>query len=182
MRPGGWGTESESDRGSLRAPGQKVLEQRPRRIGRLQSRLWQEMLTGIVVRRGTTADIPAIRRIQMSSHTASHWEPETYFDFDVTIAERSGEPCGFLVSRDLAGEIEVLNLASAPDIRRQGVATALLGSIEAPEIFLEVRESNTVARKLYEKLGFTIVGTRPEYYDDPVETAIVMRLSRPAST
>ena len=35
-----------------------------------------------------------------------------------------------------------------------------------------------VARKLYEKLGFIVVGTRPEYYDDPVETAVVMRLSR----
>jgi ribosomal-protein-alanine N-acetyltransferase len=94
------------------------------------------------------------------------------------LAERSGQPCGFLVSRDVAGESEVLNLATDAAYRRQGIATALLHSLEADDIFLEVRESNSVARKLYEKLGFVAVGTRPEYYDDPVETAVVMRLSR----
>ncbi len=74
--------------------------------------------------------------------------------------------------------MEVLNLATDAAYRRQGIASALLHSVEAEEVFLEVRESNEAARKLYEKLGFLPVGTRPEYYDDPVETAIVMRLSR----
>lgn len=150
------------------------------RIGQLQSRMWSELLTGIVVRRGTRADVPELRRIQVAYQTASHWEPETYFEFDVFLAERAGTVAGFLVTRDIAGEVEVLNLATAPEARRQGVATALLESIAADDIFLEVRESNMVARKLYEKLGFIVVGSRPEYYDDPVETALVMRLSRVA--
>jgi ribosomal-protein-alanine acetyltransferase len=171
-------------RHNLAAAGRLFVEQRYdwHRIGRLQSQLWREMLTGIVVRPGAESDIPAIRRIQLASHSASHWEPETYFEFNVGIAERDGQVCGFIVSRDVAGEIEVLNLASAPKMRRQGIASALLASLDASEIFLEVRESNSAARKLYEKLGFFAVGTRPEYYDDPVETAIVMRLSRVAST
>lgn len=151
-----------------------------RRIAQLQSRMWNELLTGIVIRRGAESDIPEMRRIQMASHTASHWEPDTYFEFHVFIAERAGVVAGFLVTRDIAGEVEVLNLATAPEARRQGVATALLGSIDSDDIFLEVRESNVVARKLYEKLGFVLVGTRPEYYDDPVETALVMKLSRVA--
>ena len=164
--------------------GRSFVEQRYdwHRIGRLQARLWQEMLTGIVVRPGAESDIPAIRNIQLSSNTASHWEPASYFEFNVAVAEREGQVCGFIVSRCVAGEIEVLNLASAPETRRQGVASALLGSLDAADVFLEVRESNTAARKLYEKLGFFVVGTRPEYYDDPVETALVMRLSRVAST
>ena len=78
-----------------------------------------------MIRPGTTDDVAAIRRIQTASVTASHWEPETYFEFHVTVAERDGQVCGFMVSRDLAGEVEVLNLASAPESRRQGVATAL---------------------------------------------------------
>jgi ribosomal-protein-alanine N-acetyltransferase len=98
----------------------------------------------------------------------------------VIVAERSGAVCGFLVSRNIAGEVEVLNLATALDCRRQGVATALLKTIDSDDIFLEVRESNVIARKLYEKLGFVVVGSRPEYYDDPIETALVMRLSRVA--
>ena len=114
----------------------------------------------------------------MSSHTASQWDPESYFDFEVAVAECQDQVCGFIVTRDLAGEVEVLNLATAPENRRQGVATTLIDSIDSEDIFLEVRESNVVARKLYEKLGFIVVGTRPEYYDDPVETAVVMRLSR----
>ena len=171
-------------RHNLAAAGRLFVEQAIRLASNrtLQSQLWREVLTGIVVRPGAESDIPAIRRIQLASHTASHWEPETYFEFDVAIAERDGQVCGFIVSRDLAGEIEVLNLASAPESRRQGVASALLASLDASEIFLEVRESNAAARKLYEKLGFFAVGTGPEYYDDPVETAIVMRLSRVAST
>jgi len=94
------------------------------------------------------------------------------------VAERNDQVCGFMVSREVAGEVEVLNLATAPDTRRQGIATQLLGSLEAEDVFLEVRESNLPARKLYEKLGFVVVGKRPEYYDDPVESALVMRLSR----
>ena len=38
----------------------------------------------------------------MSSNTASHWEPATYFDFNVSVAERDGEVCGFMVSRDVS--------------------------------------------------------------------------------
>jgi glycosyltransferase involved in cell wall biosynthesis len=171
-------------RRAVASAGRSFVEQKYdwQRIGRLQARLWREMLTGIMVRAGVESDISAIRRIQMSAHTASHWEPETYFEFNVAVAERDGQVCGFIVSRDVAGEIEVLNLACAPDMRRQGVASALLGSLDAADVFLEVRESNLAARKLYEKVGFFVVGTRPEYYDDPVETAIVMRLSRVAST
>jgi ribosomal-protein-alanine acetyltransferase len=149
-----------------------------RRIGRLQNRLWGELLTGITVRPGTVSDTTAIRDIQMSSHTASHWEPETYFEFNVSVAERNGQVCGFMVSREVADEVEVLNLATAPETRRQGIATQLLASLDAEDVFLEVRESNVPARKLYEKLGFVVVGKRAEYYDDPVESALVMRLSR----
>jgi glycosyltransferase involved in cell wall biosynthesis/GNAT superfamily N-acetyltransferase len=150
------------------------------RIGRLQSRMWSELLTGIVVRPGRLDDVESIRRIQKEADTASQWEPSTYFEFEVRVAERSGAVCGFLVSRDVAGELEVLNLATDAASRRQGIATALLHSLDAEDIFLEVRVSNVVARKLYEKLGFVAVGTRSEYYDNPVETAVVMRLSRAA--
>jgi ribosomal-protein-alanine N-acetyltransferase len=42
--------------------------------------------------------------------------------------------------------------------------------------FLEVRESNAAARRLYESLGFEQVGERPAYYENPAETGIVMRI------
>jgi len=75
-------------------------------------------------------------------------------------------------------EREILNIAVSPEFRRMGIATALIHSIEDAEVFLEVRESNRVAQKLYENLGFEDVGRRPGYYDAPPETAIVMRKRR----
>ena len=149
-----------------------------RKIAEKQSGLWWELLTGISVRLGNKADKAEIHRIQMASHNASHWEPDSYFDYEVRIAERKNAIVGFMVTREVMGEIEILNLATAPEARRTGVGTALLRSLHADDVFLEVRESNIPARKLYERLGFTLVGKREEYYDDPVETALVMRLSR----
>ena len=65
-----------------------------------------------------------------------------------------------------------------PEFRRQGIATKLLGHIDSKYVFLEVRESNKLAQNLYRKLGFGEIGRREKYYDDPEESAIVMRLSR----
>lgn len=171
-------------RGEIARAGRTFVEHNYdwQRIGRLQTRLWNELITGIVVRPGTRDDAIEIGQIQMSAETASHWEPESYFDFEVRVAEVAGQIRGFLVSREIAGEVEVLNLATALESRRQGIAKALLNSFEADTVFLEVRESNHPARKLYETLGFVVVGTRPEYYEYPVETAVLMRLSRSSGT
>jgi ribosomal-protein-alanine N-acetyltransferase len=86
---------------------------------------------------------------------------------------------GFLVSRALVeGEIELLNLAVAPEFRRRGVARKLVESLlaESPGVvYLEVRESNQSARKFYNHMGFQEVGSRSGYYQAPPEAAIVMK-------
>jgi ribosomal-protein-alanine N-acetyltransferase len=86
---------------------------------------------------------------------------------------------GFLLWRPLDDvECEVLNLAVAPEFRRQGVGRELLSSLlnlRDRQIFLEVRESNQTARIFYKSMGFKEVSTRPKYYDHPVEAAIVMK-------
>ena len=69
-------------------------------------------------------------------------------------------------------------VAVAPDFRRTGVATCLIRSLTDAEVFLEVRVSNESARALYHRLGFTEVGMRRGYYDDPVEDAVVMKRTR----
>jgi ribosomal protein S18 acetylase RimI-like enzyme len=151
------------------------------RIGASQRKLWTSLLNapGVRVRRGTQMDLQAIARIQQDAHGASTWEPSTYFTFDVHVAERNGVVAGFMVSRTTApGEAEILNLAVAIQERRCGVGTALIEALDEPDLFLEVRPSNLSAQSLYRKLGFRVVGERKDYYDDPVETALVMRRSR----
>jgi ribosomal-protein-alanine N-acetyltransferase len=87
---------------------------------------------------------------------------------------------GFLVARHLASEWELENLVVAHDVRRNGIGQQLLnallaaaGKTTSDSVFLEVRESNTAARALYEKAGFELGGRRVAYYTDPIEDAVL---------
>ncbi|MEP6539648.1 MAG: ribosomal protein S18-alanine N-acetyltransferase [Bryobacteraceae bacterium] len=150
-------------------------------LGRLQSALWSELLPGsfVRIRAGSRDDLAQIQKIQTATPDAAHWEPDNYLSYDLHVAELRGQIAGFLVSRRVdQDEVEVLNLAVDLDFRRQGIGTSLLLHIDSQHVFLEVRESNVLAQNLYRKLGFAEIGRREKYYDDPVEAAIVMRLSR----
>jgi ribosomal-protein-alanine N-acetyltransferase len=92
---------------------------------------------------------------------------------------------GYIVFWIAADEMHLLNLATAPERRRRGVAKKLvLAGLKrahqkgATRAFLEVRASNTAARKFYADLGFTGTSMRREYYDSPVEDAVVMVLEK----
>ena len=80
-------------------------------------------------------------------------------------------------------EVQILNIAIAPESRRMGYASGLLGHAIAmlrarggTEFFLEVREGNAHAIELYRKLGFRKVGRRRRYYAETNEDALVMYL------
>ncbi|MBR3953190.1 MAG: ribosomal protein S18-alanine N-acetyltransferase [Oscillospiraceae bacterium] len=95
-----------------------------------------------------------------------------------------GELAGYIGGRTIAGETEIFNVAVKPDFRRKGIAKALIKKFteaarekETQQIFLEVRTSNLGAIALYEKCGFVFCGIRKDYYDDPKENAILMRLA-----
>ena len=83
----------------------------------------------------------------------------------------------------VAEEWEIENIAIAGSARRRGLGTRLLGELldlarakGAEAVFLEVRESNRVARALYEKWAFLESGRRRRYYKDPEEDAILYRI------
>ena len=92
---------------------------------------------------------------------------------------------GMLLGRIVADEAEVLTLAVAPSVRRQGVATALLRAAKAQvgigggnAIFLEVATGNAAALLLYRREGFIEVGRRRRYYADASD-ALVLRANLP---
>jgi ribosomal protein S18 acetylase RimI-like enzyme len=156
-----------------------------RQIGALERALLRDLLPSRVrIRPALESDLPALAEIQFSAPESSQWQAQDYLTFDCQVAlladEADGHIAGFLVSRTVADkEREILNIAIHPDFRRLHIATELLRAelIRWPGVhFLEVRESNAPARRLYEKLGFEAVGERPAYYDDPTETGIVMRI------
>jgi ribosomal-protein-alanine N-acetyltransferase len=133
----------------------------------------------MTVRAATADDLPAIAAIQQASCEASQWDPVSYLDYECSVAASGGRVLGFLVVRQIAAdEREILNLAVDPAERRQGVARKLLKNElqrAKTQWFLEVRESNSSAIKLYESAGFRTAGRRESYYSNPSETGIVMR-------
>jgi ribosomal-protein-alanine N-acetyltransferase len=132
-----------------------------------------------VIRRGEPGDLKAVAAIQSASPEAAHWSVMEYLQYEFTVSLSAGTLAGFLVWRPLGkGECEVLNLAVAPAFRRQGVGRQLLETLlqRAESVaFLEVRESNLGARNFYKSMGFKEVSIRKEYYDNPPESAIVMK-------
>jgi [ribosomal protein S18]-alanine N-acetyltransferase len=130
-----------------------------------------------IFRAGQANDLAAIAAIQAASPEAASWDPRGY---ELLVAEDEGRVVGFLVWRSIdAGEYELLNLAVVTEHRRKGVGRGLVEALRKlthGKIFLEVRESNQAALKLYKSLGFQEVGTRPKYYHFPTESGIVMKL------
>lgn len=89
---------------------------------------------------------------------------------------------GYVGSQTVLGETDMMNVAVFPDYRRQGIAEglilALIAALKAREshcLTLEVRDSNASARALYEKLGFSEIGRRKNYYRSPKEDALILR-------
>jgi ribosomal-protein-alanine N-acetyltransferase len=86
--------------------------------------------------------------------------------------------CSFWLVLD---EIHINNLAVRHEYQGQGLGPALLthvlqagASRGAERATLEVRPSNAPARRLYERLGFEVAATRPNYYVNPQEDALIL--------
>ena len=150
------------------------------------------------VRPATAADLPAMQAIEKHAATAAHWTDADYrkiFDAPALstdwrrialVLEEEGSVKGFLVAQTVGGEWEIENVAIAPDARRRGLGTRLVGEFldqarghGAAAVFLEVRESNHAARALYEKWAFVEAGRRPQYYRGPDEDAVILKFTFP---
>lgn len=98
------------------------------------------------------------------------------------VAEIDGCIAGYVGSQTVLDMTDMMNIAVAPEFRRQGVAEALVNALvsclkekDVMGLLLEVRASNTAAIALYNKLGFLQVGRRPAYYRNPKEDALILR-------
>src|SRR5687767_9984600 len=88
---------------------------------------------------------------------------------------------GFCAFWLVVDEIHINNVAVRPQFRGKGIGTALMrhvlaeaGRLGARRATLEVRASNQDARRLYERLGFSVAATRRNYYTNPVEDALIL--------
>lgn len=140
------------------------------------------------LRHARPGDLAAILAIEQKSYprpwSAQLWRDELVHPERVhLVAERDGEVVGYAGALVAASEAQVTTVATDPEHRRGGVATRLLlrllveahaaGALSAT---LEVRESDTGAQALYERVGFVSAGVRPGYYQDNAEGAVILWL------
>ncbi len=136
-----------------------------------------------------------MRGLEERSETAAHWSAAQYdalFASDgqarvalIAADESADSPVqGFLIARCLPEEWEIENIVVDAQHRRRGIGSGLIHKLLAEArkagvagIILEVRESNRLAVRLYESIGFKLEGLRKNYYQDPQEDALLFRIS-----
>ena len=136
-------------------------------------------------------DLDAIDAIARAAF-ALPWPRQVYADeltrpqARVDVAWMGGRIVGYAITWAVLDEVDLLEIATAPEARRRGVGHALLAVVcaradreEARQTALEVRAGNTPARALYERCGFAVVAARKGYYADDGEDAVVMIRPRP---
>ena len=115
------------------------------------------------------------------------WSEESYLEMNKNKSylflqeEIDGKLAGFILLMDVVDAAEIIRVAVLPEYREMGIGTKLIEkAVEEimkkgmEDIFLEVRESNSNAIKLYNKCGFEECGVRKNYYSNPKENGIIM--------
>ena len=127
----------------------------------------------------------------------SQWSAQSYLDemknpdsIMLRLDAGDNSTIGFVVGRFVPGgqieiitDAEIYNIAITENAQKNGFGQLLFDAFKnlcrernAANIWLEVRESNEKAIRFYEKNGFERVQTRPSFYENPREHAILMKL------
>jgi tRNA threonylcarbamoyl adenosine modification protein YeaZ/ribosomal-protein-alanine acetyltransferase len=172
----------------IRRPDAELARDRARRSRASTTPAPSEVAAFVVRRASTPEDLADVAALQQSTFTnpwaadAIRWELE---NTDVArlyvMREPGGALVGFCACWMIFDELHVNSFAVTPSWRRRGAATRLLRTVFAEALAsgatsatLEVRASNVAARRLYEKLGFSVEGIRRDYYQAPREDALVL--------
>ncbi|HUU46486.1 MAG TPA: ribosomal protein S18-alanine N-acetyltransferase, partial [Acidobacteriota bacterium] len=139
------------------------------------------------IRPMTEADVPAVVLIERASF-GDPW-PESAFRemlaernrFNLVLANEQDEPLGYLCAQCVADEVQIHNIAVAPDSLRRGIGRRLLAAAEAEGLrrgafgaVLDVRGTNTAALAMYGRFGYRRIGRRRNYYVRPRGDALIL--------
>jgi len=140
-------------------------------------------MTDIIIRAAEPSDILSLCELERECFSLP-WSAKSFEDFFANgcskclAAVLDGKICGYVGMNLILGEGEITNLAVSGAYRRRGIGEALIEAlcgIDGTErILLDVRVSNTAARRLYEKCGFKVDGIRRGFYEKPREDAVLM--------
>lgn len=163
--------------------------------GRARPTAAEVTASALVLRHAAAGDVERVAELESTCFTSDPWPRQSFESFidragiTFIVAEdprRDESIVGYAVLIQAADEAEILNLAVAADSRGDGIGSSLLASLVETAsrdgvrtLYLEVRESNAAARRLYERNGFAEVGRRRGYYQRPVEDALILQKVAP---
>ena len=140
----------------------------------------------MIIRPMTENDLNEVTAIEQECFSVP-WSYNSFLDACTTpeniylVCDIGGKIAGYCGLWTVLGEGNITNMAVAKEFRKKGVGAALMQEMErlgreknVDIFFLEVRESNEPAQRLYEKMGYNNIGIRKRFYERPVENAIVM--------
>lgn len=143
-------------------------------------------MSELIIRRMQAEDMPKVCEIEKENFSMP-WSENSFLesmareDTVFLCAAADGEIAGYVGCYCIAGAGEITNVAVGSSFRRQGIATRLLqrlyeegAALDTQEFFLEVRQSNAPAIALYEAQGFVRAGIRRNFYEKPMENALIM--------
>lgn len=143
-------------------------------------------MSDIEIRKMLPEDLPQVCEIEKDNFSLP-WSEKSFSEsmerkdtvFLTALAET--EVVGYIGCYCIAGTGEITNVAVKASHRRRGIGAMLLeklyeegASLNTCEFFLEVRESNMAAIGLYSHQGFVKTGIRKNFYEKPLENAIIM--------
>jgi len=139
------------------------------------------------IRKMKMEDLPDVMKIE-SIMFSTAWQKEMFLEeIDKQYAyvlEIADKITGYICGWKILDEFNITNIAILHKYQRKGYGAELVAFImkeliseECFKFFLEVRASNSPAKQLYEKFGFTLIGVRKKYYHSPVEDAQIYGLN-----
>lgn len=153
----------------------------------LQSIVMKNILT-VKIRRMLQDDLDQVMKIEELAYPNHHWSKDSFYNelsnklaFYYCVVGSDDKVLAYIGYWHILEEAHITTLAVHPDHRNKQLAQILLITMIndcykklIKYITLEVRESNVPAIALYEKLGFSSIGSRKNYYQDNGENALIM--------
>lgn len=147
-----------------------------------------ESILTVKIRRMSQDDLEQVMEIEKLSYPHHHWSKDSFYNelknklaFYYCILDPENKVLAYVGYWHILDEAHITTLAVHPDYRNKQLAQILLITMIndcykklIKYITLEVRESNIAAISLYEKLGFSSIGQRKNYYQDNGENALIM--------
>ena len=140
----------------------------------------------IIIRKMQPEDLAEVCKIEKDNFSLP-WSEKSFLesmereDTVFLVSLEDEDVAGYIGCYCIAGAGEITNVAVKASHRRKGIGGKLLqklyeegAALDTQEYFLEVRESNEAAIGLYLSQGFVKEGIRKNFYENPVENAVIM--------